>query len=138
MKYIESILLYVQCSFTLKNKSKRLFTNDWNINIVVFMKCFSSLFMICSEKHSSACYAFQIQSQTSDQPKKMSYVFYLRFIFVCHLVLYQYVCAVKNPEISGFCVFKIKVVPPTDHKRVKKIKTQCSSVTQTKQFLSIV
>ena len=33
--------------------------------------------------------------------------FCLRFIFACRSVLYLYACAVKNPEISGFCTSKI-------------------------------
>ena len=31
---------------------------------------------------------------------------FLYFIFACRLVVYLYVCAVENPEFSGFCVSK--------------------------------
>ena len=48
--------------------------------------------------------AFQVQSQT---------VFFSAFavIFACCLVLYLYPYAFENPEISAFCVSKIREVP---------------------------
>ena len=49
----------------------------------------------------------------------------LRFIFACRLVLYLYACEVENPEISGFCVSKIRAVRMTYRERVIKIETQC-------------
>ena len=46
--------------------------------------------------------------------------YYLIVIFPCSLVLYSlHACAVENPEISGFCVFKIRAMF-TDHKRERK------------------
>ena len=41
-------------------------------------------------------------------------IFLSCFIFACRLVLYLYVCAVENPEISRFCVLKVLV----DHRKV--------------------
>ena len=48
-----------------------------------------------------------------------------------------YACAVENPKISGFCVSKSRGLR-TDHKRVKNIKTQCCSVTQTSFLTAII
>ena len=61
----------------------------------------------------------------------------LRFICACLLVLYLYACTVENPKISGFCVSKSRGLR-TDHKRVKNIKTQCCSVTQTSFLTAII
>ena len=43
--------------------------------------------------------------------------YYLIVIFACRLVLYSlHACAVENPEISGFCVSKIRAMF-TDHRK---------------------
>ena len=61
------------------------------------------------------------------------------FIFACRLVLHLFACTVENPEIPGFCVSKSRGLH-IDYKRVKKIETQCCSVTRREDFfyLSIV
>ena len=60
----------------------------------------------------------------------MSFFCCLASIFACRLVFYLYACAVENPEIPGFCVSKSRGLR-TDHKRMKKIETECGSITRT-------
>ena len=67
---------------------------------------------------SAQTYAFLVQGSlvTNQQKRHFSAVslhFSLPFGF------YLYVCAVENPEISGFCVSKSRGLR-TDHKGVKK------------------
>ena len=69
-------------------------------------------------------------SATSLQPTKMPFYSLIASFFSGCLVLYFCACVVENPEISWFCVSKIRAVR-RDHKRVKKIETYCCSVTQT-------
>ena len=64
---------------------------------------------------------FQVQAGRLVTSQQKCNFFCLRFTFACRLVLYS-ACAVENPEISEFCVSKIRAVPK-DYKRVKKILT---------------
>ena len=69
---------------------------------------------------SRYCYAFQVHIGRLVTNQQKVIFLCLHFIFACRLVLYLYLCAVENHEISEFC--EIRAVP-TDHKRVKKIET---------------
>ena len=69
---------------------------------------------------------------------KSSFFLLSRFIFACRLVLYLYACAVENPEIPGFCTVSKSRGLRTDHKWVKKIETQCCSVTQTRDHCIVI
>ena len=128
--------------FFSRNILYGVFLYHWFLNLVQgrYAKIFVFLFFCVTEQHYVSIFSTRLWSAGNSM--LFSYIGWLvTSQQKCHFILsslniywpFGFVFVRMrswNPEISGFCVSKIRELP-ADHKRVKKIETQCCSVTQT-------